>query len=68
MKIIYKDSFFVRLNRQIEFIAKDNKNAALRFGIELKKAIGLLQLMPYKCRQSIYFEEKNIRDLFIKAM
>jgi len=67
MKIIYDDKFLKNFLNIWDFIALDSKVNANRFKKELKQQIENLPLFPYKFRQSIYFEEKNIRDLIFKG-
>jgi len=66
MKIIYKKLFEKQLVNIVNYIAKDKKDASIKFAIELEKNILLLPNNPYKYRQSIYFQNKNIRDMTYK--
>ncbi len=65
MKIKYEQTFFERLNRQLAYISQDKKSAAVKLRNEIKSQIETLKIMPYRCRQSIYFENENIRDLIV---
>ena len=47
-------------------IAKDKVDASKNFQKELDKLINNIPNFPYKYRQSIYFDDKNIRDLIYK--
>ena len=67
MKIVYKDTFALRLERQIRYIAKDNPTAARRFKKELLGRIKTIPLNPLIFRKSIYFNDKSIRDLIFKG-
>lgn len=67
MKIKYEQTFFDRLNRQLTFIAKDKKSASIKLRNEIKTEIEALKDMPYRCRQSIFFEQDNIRDLVVRG-
>lgn len=67
MKILFKDTFVNRLTRQIDFIAKDSPSRAKRFKDQLLKEINKIPKMPYANRQSIYFDNQEIRDLVFKG-
>lgn len=66
MKIVYKKSFQSRLQEHIEFIASDNLNAAKKLKILLLRKTKSIPNNPYLFRQSIYFEDPQIRDWFLK--
>ncbi|MGY5351048.1 type II toxin-antitoxin system RelE/ParE family toxin [Wenyingzhuangia sp. IMCC45533] len=63
MKIIYKDTFVQRLERQLKYIAKTSPKSATKLKIELIKRIKEIPENPYLFRKSIYFENDAIRDL-----
>ncbi len=67
MRIIYKESFAIRLENQIGFIAKDSPQQARKFKNELISAIQKIPLNPYQYRKSVYFESNQIRDLVFKG-
>ena len=67
MQIVYGPRFKDRFNDIWDFIATDSKNRANQFKKELKEKIEDLVHMPYKFKQSIYFDDKNIRDLVYKG-
>lgn len=67
MKIVYLESFQVRLNRQLSYIAYDSPVNARLFRNGLKKAIHTTKENPYSNRRSIFFEDDNIRDLIYKG-
>lgn len=67
MNIIYDSKFINQFNNIWDFISLDSKNRANKLKSELKEKIEDLVYMPYKFRQSIYFESKNIRDLIFKG-
>jgi len=67
MHISYLPTFKDRFNRQLEYIAKDNKTAATNFRNELKNMIDSLKDMPMRCRKSIFFNDENIRDMIFKG-
>jgi len=51
----------------MEYIAQDSLNQALKFQAELDEVIDDIPNMPLKYRKSIYFDDKNIRDLIFKG-
>jgi len=67
MKIIYIESFQVRLNKQLSYIAYDSPVNARRFRDGLKKAIQAIKKYPYSNRRSIFFDNDDIRDLIYKG-
>ncbi len=67
MKIVYKESFVIRFEKQLEFIKKDNPTAARNFKKELLKRIKSILLNPYLYRKSIYFNDISIRDLIFNG-
>lgn len=60
-------SFAVKLAQQVEFIATDKPEAAHKFKTEILLEIQKVSKMPYSCRKSIYFKDKDIRDLVYKG-
>lgn len=67
MKIKVLSSFSDKLADQVEYIAQDKPKAARKFKKDILKRIKEIASMPYKYRQSIYFEDENIRDLIFKG-
>jgi plasmid stabilization system protein ParE len=67
MKIVYKKSFQSRLKEYIEFIAKDNLNAAKKFKNQLLCKTQSISDNLYLFRQSVYFEATQIRDCIFKG-
>jgi plasmid stabilization system protein ParE len=67
MKIIFKESFIIRLEHQVEYIAADSPARARKFKTELLNRIKQIPSNPYQNRKSVYFEENNIRDLIFKG-
>lgn len=67
MRIVYKESFVQRLERQLRYIAQDNPAAAKRFKKNLIENIKKIKSNPKLCRQSVYFEDESIRDLIYKG-
>jgi len=67
MIIRYKESFKNRFNRQLRYIAKDSPSHARKFRDALRQHIESLKDNPYRCRQSIYFDDDTIRELVFKG-
>ncbi|WP_433991472.1 type II toxin-antitoxin system RelE/ParE family toxin [Kordia algicida OT-1] len=67
MKIIYKDTFVERLEKQLKYIAKNNQKSAIKLKSELLQRIKSIPENPYLFRKSIYFEDDSIRDLIHKG-
>lgn len=63
MKIRFTEEFSYKLDRQIDFIANDKPAAARKFKKEILKRIREIPKMPFRFRQSIFFDSKEIRDL-----
>lgn len=66
MTIRYKPTFSKQLKEILEYIAQDKPSASMKFKNELKEKINLLPANPFKYRKSIYFSNKNIRDMIYK--
>jgi plasmid stabilization system protein ParE len=67
MKIKFTVSFQHRLLNQIEYIAQDSPSRARKFQQELILKINQIPDRPYSFRKSIYFDDKNIRELIFKG-
>lgn len=67
MKIIFKDTFVSRLEKQLDFIALNNPANARRFKNDLLTKIKSIPSSPFKYRKSIWFDDQNIRDLIFKG-
>lgn len=67
MKIVFKDTFIIRLESQIEYISLDSPKRARKFKSEILNRIKEIPTNPYRYRKSIYFEEESIRDLIFKG-
>lgn len=67
MKIIFKDTFVYRLEKQLDYISMDSPANARRFKNDLLKLIKTIPSNPLKHRKSIYFDDQNIRDLIFKG-
>ena len=66
MKIIRSRKYQINLLIILQHIAKDKVSASRNFQKELDIQIRNIPNFPYKHRTSIYFDNKNIRDLIYK--
>jgi len=65
---IKKDEHFKKQLRKVyDFISFDSKYYAKKFNKNLQQKVEALPHMPYKFRQSIYFDDEQIRDLIYKG-
>jgi plasmid stabilization system protein ParE len=67
MKILFKESFLIRFDKQIEYISLDSPKRARKFKNDVLNRINEIPQNPYKYRKSIYFENISIRDLVFKG-
>lgn len=67
MKIKTLKSFSYKLADQVEYIAEDKPFAARKFKKDVLNLLKELEVLPYKQRKSIYFDDENIRDLIYKG-
>jgi plasmid stabilization system protein ParE len=67
MRLKILTSFKVKLNEQVEFIAKDKPSAARKFKSEIIGRIKSVTQMPYKNRKSIFFDREDIREIIYKG-
>lgn len=67
MKIIITESFKERLEKQVEFIAADSPMRSRKFKNDLIRTIRKILPKPFKHRQSIYFDDRYVRDLIFKG-
>jgi len=67
LEIIYEEKFIDTFTNIWDFIALDSESRANQFKKELKSKIEDLVHMPYKFKQSIYFDSEEIRDLVFKG-
>lgn len=63
MKIVFKESFVQKLEKQLTYITKDKPIAAKKFKKDLLAKIKSILPNPYLFRKSIFFNEDEIRDL-----
>ena len=67
MTIIYNPIFEDELLHIINHIAEDKPNASIKFALELEKSILDIPIFPFKYKPSIYFDDKNVRDMTYKS-
>jgi plasmid stabilization system protein ParE len=67
MKIIFKESFLNRLEKQVDYISCDSPARARKFNKELITRIRQIPLNPWQYRKSIYFDDIQIRDLIFNG-
>lgn len=67
MQIIRDTNYLQKLQSIMEYIAQDSVNQALKFQVDLDETIDDIPNMPLKYKKSIYFNDKNIRDLVFKG-
>ena len=67
MRVVFKETFLLRIESQIEYISLDSPTRARKFKSDLLKRIKEIPTNPYQYRKSIYFEDETIRDLIFKG-
>ena len=67
MHISRSHTFIAELFQILEYIAQDKFSASKHFQEQLDHKIDQLRDFPYQHRQSIYFEDHNIRDMIFKG-
>ena len=67
MKILFKESFVIRLEKQIQYISLDSPIRTQKFKTELLLRIKEIPKDPYHHRKSIYFNDEMIRDMVFKG-
>ena len=67
MQILKTQRYLNELEEILDFIAQDSLTKALNFFDELNEKILLLPQSPYKHRQSLKSDNKNVRDLVFKG-
>lgn len=60
MKIVYKDTFVNRLEKQLKYISKNNPTSAKKLKAEIIQRIKTIPKNPYLFRKSIYFENNEL--------
>ena len=67
MKLKILKSFKEKLNKQIDFIAKDKPQTASKFKKDLINKLKEIPKNPLVYRKSIFFDRDDIRDLIFKG-
>lgn len=67
MTITHKPTSSKQLKEILEYIAQDKLSASMKFKNDLKESISLIPNNPIMHRESIYFNDKNIRDMVHKG-
>jgi len=67
MRVKILKSFSIKLQLQVQYISKDKPQAARQFKNDIILQLKELEIMPFKHKKSIYFEDENIRDLVFKG-
>jgi hypothetical protein len=63
MQIFRTRLYKTQLLKILTHISKDKISASEKFYIELDKQINNLVDSPFKCRQSFYSDDENVRDM-----
>jgi len=63
MQVHKTSQFFEELEKIIDFIAQDSFDRAKKFKNSMDIKVNDLPNFPYKCRQSLKSNDKNVRDL-----
>ena len=67
MQIVKSPTYNVQLIKRLKTIASDSPDNARKFKKTLDEHIYNLDYMPYKFRQSYYYDNENIRDLIVQG-
>ncbi len=67
MTVVRKREYLDELKGIISFISIDSSNRAIVFKNQLDSKIENLVHFPYKFRQSIHHQDKEVRDLIFKG-
>ena len=67
MKIKITKSFLKKLNKQVDYIAKDKPIAARNFKNEILLRINGISKMPYQNRKSIFFDNNQVREFIFNG-
>ncbi|MEP5613187.1 MAG: type II toxin-antitoxin system RelE/ParE family toxin [Cyclobacteriaceae bacterium] len=66
-RVLVTENFQDDLIQILQFISRDKPQASKKFRKEVLTKIESLHTMPFRNRQSIYFERENIRDIVHKG-
>jgi len=67
VQIVKSPTYNVQLIKRLKTIASDSPDNARKFKKTLDEHIYNLDYMPYKFRQSYYYDNENIRDLIVQG-
>ena len=67
MTIIYNPIFDKQIINIVNYIALDKPSASIKFALELEELILNISHFPFKYKASIYFNDKNVRDMTYKG-
>ena len=67
MKIEFDILFEDALVSILDYIMQDSIEASISFEEEILSHLDNLTLFPYKYRQSIYYDDENVRDYIFKG-
>lgn len=67
MRVVFKDTFLSRLDKQVDYLARGGHRAGQKFRKEIIQVIKQIPKNPYQYRKSIYFDDILVRDLIYKG-
>ena len=67
MRVKITKAFRDRLDKQIEYIARDKPGASRNFKTEIIRRVKEIPKMPFSYRKSIFFSRSDIRELIHKG-
>ncbi|MEZ4722158.1 MAG: type II toxin-antitoxin system RelE/ParE family toxin [Flavobacteriales bacterium] len=67
MRVKINPTFSNKLLDQVEYIARDKPEAALKFYLDIEDRIHQIPSNPYKYRKSIFSDQDNVRDMVFKG-
>ena len=67
MKINFAETFYLLLNEQVTYIARDKPLAAKKFKKDLIESLKRDLKFPLQYKKSIYFNNELIRDYVFKG-
>jgi len=65
--IIISDKFYKKLNRQVQYIAKDKPDIALSFRRNILLEIKIIPTRIWSYKKSEFFDDVNIREMIYKG-
>ena len=67
LQVEYNSDFRKHFGDIWDYIADDSVNSANEFKNQLRKLIETLEDNPYRYRQSLHYDNENVRDLIFKG-